>query len=607
MRLRFRPKSITYCGSLMPNGEEIVVRNHIVRIALILPVLLVACRPSMVTMGNIEEFDDVVVEVGGRYQLTMSHLYRLAVYRKLLPSGGVLDTAQLRRFADSIVVDTLAGFEADSVDLKQYLPVYRTCQKLFNNWLLSQYFERTVDSCVKIDSQEVVDFYLGTPTLFELPEAVLVHHISIIPDLLKGRGLDSAVSDTITAEAVEEAMKRHIYDTYDAIDSAGSFLEVARRIASDSTAVLSAGLLGWTERDHYLPPFDSVTFVLDSGEYSQPYRDEDGWHVVYSEGYRTEGIPPLTPETYSGAYRVLFENKAAEVGTALLDSLQKEIEIEYHEEVLDVNVHLADREEWVALVNGTDTVFMADIIEFEEPFRREYGVDNTTPEMKKRAIAAVAQSLAALQATRAMGIDKEPESLQRWHSMTHARAKSIVINSHTDLIWTPSDSQIEAYYQEHIDEYDTETPLTVQHIVVEDSILGEFLRDQAMSGIEFLDLAEEYYPGEPDVRRELADLGDIGFADVSPEFYNAAMSTRIGEVSRPVKSDYGYHIIKVLARRETWTVARARPEIIAMLRKQRAEEMFRSFRDELYAKYDVTFPSRLYPVHMRPRGSYGGG
>jgi len=70
-------------------------------------------------------------------------------------------------------------------------------------------------------------------------------------------------------------------------------------------------------------------------------------------------------------------------------------------------------------------------------------------------------------------------------------------------------------YEYNIDDYTFEKPLTVQHIIVDDSVTGEFIRDQANSGVDFLDLAETFYPGEPSLRRELAQLGKIGPNDVT--------------------------------------------------------------------------------------------
>jgi hypothetical protein len=182
------------------------------------------------------------------------------------------------------------------------------------------------------------------------------------------------------------------------------------------------------------------------------------------------------------------------------------------------------------------------------------------------------------------------------------QGRAYLMTQSRDPQWRPADSMIEAYYNDHIASFDVDKPLVVQHIIAPDSVSASFIRDQAIAGIDFLDLAEEFYPGEPSVRRALADLGAIGPGDVSPEFYETARLTSVGGFSQPVKTEYGWHIIKVIERREPKTLAQARSEIVAALKKQHERQVFADFRDRLYDAYHAQVTGRLYPVYLRPRG-----
>lgn len=101
-----------------------------------------------------------------------------------------------------------------------------------------------------------------------------------------------------------------------------------------------------------------------------------------------------------------------------------------------------------------------------------------------------------------------------------------------------SDDEIEDYYE------NMQTEIKARHILVEDEETAEKVLDKLDDGDDFADLAKEY---SEDSSAE--DGGDIGFFTVGqmvPEFEEAAYKLDKDEVSEPVQSEYGFHIIEVL-------------------------------------------------------------
>jgi len=86
------------------------------------------------------------------------------------------------------------------------------------------------------------------------------------------------------------------------------------------------------------------------------------------------------------------------------------------------------------------------------------------------------------------------------------------------------------------------------------------------------------------------DLGWIYPGDTVPEFERAMNSLRPGQVSDPVESPFGYHLIEVLERK-TEEVSRERQRLMARqaLRDQKLEEAYedwlRQLRDRAYVEY----------------------
>ena len=118
--------------------------------------------------------------------------------------------------------------------------------------------------------------------------------------------------------------------------------------------------------------------------------------------------------------------------------------------------------------------------------------------------------------------------------------------------------------------------------------------------MDFLDLAETFYPGEPSLRRELAQLGEIGPDDVTPEFFKVAMMTPVGETTHPIKTMFGYHVIKVIEKRQSVSYEDARLRIIATLQREHQVDVRNEFRDKLFDEFEIKYKGKLYPIHLKP-------
>jgi peptidyl-prolyl cis-trans isomerase SurA len=88
------------------------------------------------------------------------------------------------------------------------------------------------------------------------------------------------------------------------------------------------------------------------------------------------------------------------------------------------------------------------------------------------------------------------------------------------------------------------------------------------------------------------DLGWLHPGDTVPEFERAMNALRINEISMPVQSPFGWHLIQVLERRtEPASTERARQQARQALRERKAEEAYqdwlRQLRDKTYVEYRI--------------------
>lgn len=122
--------------------------------------------------------------------------------------------------------------------------------------------------------------------------------------------------------------------------------------------------------------------------------------------------------------------------------------------------------------------------------------------------------------------------------------------------------------------------------------LANELRQRLLNGEDFAKLAAEY-SDDPGSAAQGGDLGWFGRGRMVSPFEEAAFSLPVGEISEPVKTDFGYHIIQVLERDS------AHPKDENQLAQERIQA-FQTWLNEQLAREDIQRPANL--VSLLPAG-----
>ncbi|MGF1778063.1 peptidylprolyl isomerase [Vibrio nomapromontoriensis] len=159
-----------------------------------------------------------------------------------------------------------------------------------------------------------------------------------------------------------------------------------------------------------------------------------------------------------------------------------------------------------------------------------------------------------------------------------------------------SDEQIQQYYDEHLDKYSTSEQRKVSHILVQgdDEAKAQALLDELNAGADFATLAQEK---SEDIgsAEEGGSLGWIERDVMDPAFEEAAFGLKnVGDVTALVKSDFGYHIIKLdeIKASESKPLTEVKDEISAELVDQLAVDDFYNLQNEL-EKIAFEYPDSL--------------
>lgn len=142
-----------------------------------------------------------------------------------------------------------------------------------------------------------------------------------------------------------------------------------------------------------------------------------------------------------------------------------------------------------------------------------------------------------------------------------------------------TEDEVRQYYDANLSQYQTPGQARASHILLrvdgdnEEEVAARAaeLAAEARGGADFAALAREHSEDETNAANG-GDLGLFGRGRMVPEFENAAFALGVGEVSDPVRSPFGFHVIQVTEKQEevTQPFAEVRGAIETVLKRERS-------------------------------------
>lgn len=151
-----------------------------------------------------------------------------------------------------------------------------------------------------------------------------------------------------------------------------------------------------------------------------------------------------------------------------------------------------------------------------------------------------------------------------------------------------TDAEVEQYFRQHRSEYDQPEQVRASHILLESDAEARFVLARLRRGDKFEDLARQYSK-DPGSKEQSGDLGFVGRGQLVGEFEKAAFTLRPGQVSGIVKTQFGYHLIKVTGRKDPQpaNLAQVRDQIRAQLLSKKREAAFQAWLKRIKAQAKI--------------------
>lgn len=146
-----------------------------------------------------------------------------------------------------------------------------------------------------------------------------------------------------------------------------------------------------------------------------------------------------------------------------------------------------------------------------------------------------------------------------------------------------SDEEIKAYYQQNLKQYESKPEQRrASHILVMDEATAKDLLEKIRAGESFAELAKAHSK-DPGSAKQGGDLGFFGRGVMDKAFEESVFSLNKGEVSEPVKSSFGFHLIKLVDIKpgEVKPLKDVRDSIKHTLQVQKAEQQYYADVDKL--------------------------
>jgi peptidyl-prolyl cis-trans isomerase C len=221
---------------------------------------------------------------------------------------------------------------------------------------------------------------------------------------------------------------------------------------------------------------------------------------------------------------------------------------------------------------------------------------------------------------RAAGMDKDPVVQKRLEQAQDAVLAELYVAELDRTAKLPNlEGRARELYLANLDSYKTENEIYVQHILV--GLVGR-TREQALERAkelraeldtgkeDFLAMAKRVSE-DPDKRRNGGDLGWYSIRTLEPEIGQAAATMAKNEVSQPIQTRHGYHIIKFIDRRASTTTPfeAVKGRIIAAERerllRERRDQLLKEIRDsKTVIVYRANMETlKVEDIRARPQGA----
>ncbi|RJP78025.1 MAG: hypothetical protein C4524_07310 [Candidatus Zixiibacteriota bacterium] len=408
--------------------------------------------------------------------------------------------------------------------------------------------------------------------------------------------------------------KTHIDSIEKALNDGANFEELAKQLSEDVTTAPNGGDLGYFKWGRMVDEFQEAAFSLKPGQISAPVKTSFGWHLIKLYDRRPNSELKSFEEEENNIVMILrrkYQDPLTKAAEDYLVKLKEDNGLKFDyaniqkilDKVSDPSVprnndyfsnFSAEEKEWLVASMKGKTIRVSDLAADVA----KMGGNPQWTDQKSITQLVERQLVPEMLAERAKqkGLYKSKSVEDAYRSTMEGRMLQLVEKARIEDKLDLTEQNLHAYYETHMNEFMTDSTVTVQEIYITvDEAKGKNLTFankislRAKKGEDFTKLVHQY----TDRKSSLPQDGRLGplTSRQYGEMGKTAFRLQINEISDPIPmGSRAYSVIKLVERTEPHVKSfeEAKAQVERQIRMQSSDSLRTAWMVELKERFPIT-------------------
>jgi len=186
----------------------------------------------------------------------------------------------------------------------------------------------------------------------------------------------------------------------------------------------------------------------------------------------------------------------------------------------------------------------------------------------------------------AHGLEKDAEFTSALERMQRTLLKQYALNKLLTSIQI-TDEEAEAYFESHKSLFKKPETASASHILVPTEAEASSILDEINAGLDFKEAAGKY--SNCPSKAEGGSLGEFTRGRMVPEFDKVVFTMKDGEITGPVKTQFGYHLIKLdhISQEDIPSLSEVEAQVKEQCLLTKRQALYLNKQEELQKRYTV--------------------